>query len=78
MTVDSASPSEKKAQKKPHGSFEVECGGGEHNVDVVSENTFVEVPCETVVRFQEESKKNQGDRNFYTQYIPSHLLKQIA
>lgn len=21
---------------------------------------------------------NQGDRNFYTQYIPSHLLKQIA
>lgn len=23
-------------------------------------------------------KVNQGDRNFYTQYIPSHLLKQIA
>lgn len=22
--------------------------------------------------------EDQGDRNFYTQYIPSHLLKQIA
>ncbi len=23
-------------------------------------------------------KRDQGDRNFYTQYIPSHLLKQIS
>ena len=23
-------------------------------------------------------RRNQGGRNFYTQYIPSHLLKQIA
>lgn len=68
MTVESASPSEKKAQKKPHGSFEVECGGGEHNVDVVSENTFVEVPCETVVRFQ------VADDRFYS----SALAEQVV
>lgn len=68
MTVDSANPSGKKAQKKPHDSFEVESGSGEHNVDVVSENTFVEVPCETVVRFQVD------DERFYS----SALAEQVV
>lgn len=26
----------------------------------------------------QDQGQDQGDRNFYTQYIPSHLLKQIA
>jgi hypothetical protein len=33
-----------KAQKKPHGSFEVECGSCQHDVYGVSEKTLVKVP----------------------------------
>ena len=38
-----------KAQKEPHGSFEVICGGSEHDVNRVSEKTLVEVPSQTMV-----------------------------
>ena len=38
-----------KAQKKPHGSFEVICGSSEHDIYRVSEKTLVEVPYQTMV-----------------------------
>ena len=38
-----------KAQKKPHGSFEVICGSSEHDIYRVSEKTLVEVPSQTMV-----------------------------
>ena len=41
-------PSEK-AQKEPHGSFEVKCGSSEHDIYRVSEKTLVEVPSQTMV-----------------------------
>ena len=34
-----------KAQKEPHGSFEVKCGSSEHDIDRVSEKTLVIVPA---------------------------------
>ena len=37
------------AQKKPHGSFEVECGSSEHDVEGVSEKIPVEVSSKTMV-----------------------------
>ena len=36
-------------QKKPDGSFEVECDNCKHDIDGVSEETFVEVPPQPVV-----------------------------
>ena len=41
-------PSEK-AQKEPHGSFEVICSSSEHDIYRVSEKTLVEVPSQTMV-----------------------------
>ena len=38
-----------KAQKEPHGSFEVICGSSEHDIYRVSEKTLVEVPSQTMV-----------------------------
>ena len=38
-----------KAQKEPHGSFEVKCGSSEHDIYRVSEKTLVEVPSQTMV-----------------------------
>ena len=41
-------PSEK-AQKEPHGSFEIICSSSEHDIYRVSEKTLVEVPSQTMV-----------------------------
>ena len=41
-------PSEK-AQKEPHGSFEVICSSSEHDIYRVSEKTLVKVPSQTMV-----------------------------
>ena len=38
-----------KAQKEPHGSFEVICGSSEHDIYRVFEQTLVEVPSQTMV-----------------------------
>ena len=38
-----------KAQKEPHGSFEVICGSSEHDIYRVSEKTLVNVPSQTMV-----------------------------
>ena len=37
-----------KAQKEPHGAFEVICGSSEHDIYWVSEKTLVEVPSQTM------------------------------
>lgn len=41
--------SSNKAQKKPHGSFEVECSRSEHHVDGITQETLVEVPPQSMI-----------------------------
>ena len=57
-----------KAQKEPHGSFEVICGGSEHNVDRVSEKTLVEVPSQTMVALA------VPDNRFYSRPFSEQLM----
>ena len=43
LAEDLKNPSLNKSQKNPHGSLEVKCGSCEHDIDRVSEMTFLEV-----------------------------------
>ena len=56
-----------KAQKEPHGSFEVICGSSENDIYRVSEKTLVEVPSQTMVALA------VPDNRFYS-LIPVILL----
>ena len=60
-------PSEK-AQKEPHGSFEVICSSSEHDIYRVSEKTLVEVPSQTMVALA------VPDNWFYTSPLPEQLV----
>lgn len=60
-------PSEK-AQKKPHGSFEVICSSSEHDIYRVSEKTLVEVPSQTMVALA------VPDNWFYASPLPEQLV----
>ena len=60
-------PSEK-AQKEPHGSFEVICSSSEHDIYRVSEKTLVEVPSQTMVALA------VPDNWFYASPLPEQLV----
>ena len=60
-------PSEK-AQKEPHGSFEVKCGSSEHDIYRVSEKTLVKVPSQTMVALA------VPDNRFYSRPLPEQLV----
>lgn len=38
-----------KAQKKPHGYFEVECSRSEHHIEGITQETLVEVPPQSMI-----------------------------
>ena len=60
-------PSEK-AQKEPHGSFEVKCCSSEHDIYRVSEKTLVKVPSQTMVALA------VPDNRFYSRPRPEQLV----
>ena len=60
-------PSEK-AQKEPHGSFEVICSSSEHDIYRVSEKPLVEVPSQTMVALA------VPDNWFYASPLPDQLV----
>ena len=62
-----SAPSEK-AQKEPHGSFEVKCGSSEHDIYRVSEKTLVKVPSQTMVALA------VPDNRFYSRPLPEQLV----
>ena len=53
-------------KKNPHGSLEVESGSRQHYVDVVAEDTGIEISQEPVVRFEMSDYRHPSRRMFDT------------
>lgn len=61
-------PPPDKTPQASYGSFEVICGGSEHDIYRVSEKTLVGVPSQTMVALAEP------DNRFYSRPLPEQLM----